>query len=87
MECIEVQHPQAAKECVDKIFANEGCLNITLETVYGHAVKKLMLPQGENVVQFFPKRRASLAVVPVGFTPRLCVEECGLAFVSIACAV
>ena len=48
---------QAAKEYVDKIFANEGRLNITLETVYGHAVKKLMLPQGENVVQFFPKRQ------------------------------
>ena len=37
--------------------ANEGRLNITLETVYGHAVKKLVLPQGENVVQFFPKRQ------------------------------
>lgn len=28
---------------------------ITLETVFGHAVKKLVLPQGENLVQFFPK--------------------------------
>ena len=42
---------------MDQIFTNEGRLNITLETVYGHAVKKLMLPQGENVVQFFPKRQ------------------------------
>ena len=32
-----------------------GRLNITLETVYGHAVKKLVLLQGENVVRFFPK--------------------------------
>lgn len=54
---LKFSNPQAAKECVDKIFANEGRLNITLETVYGHAVKKLMLPQGENVVQFFPKRQ------------------------------
>ena len=56
---LKFSNPQAAKECVDQIFANEGRLNITLETVYGHAVKKLVLPQGENVVQFFPKGRAS----------------------------
>ena len=54
---LKFSNPQLAKECVDKIFANEGRLNITLETVYGHAVKKLVLPQGENVVQFFPKRQ------------------------------
>jgi len=54
---LKFSNPQAAKEAVDKIFANEGRLNITLETVYGHAVKKLVLPQGENVVQFFPKRQ------------------------------
>ena len=46
---------QAADAFVDKIFETEGRLNITLETVYGHAVKKLVLPQGENVVRFFPK--------------------------------
>lgn len=45
----------AARSCVGTIFEREGGLSITLETVYGHAVKKLMLPQGENVVQFFPK--------------------------------
>lgn len=54
---LKFSNPQAAKEAVDKIFANEGRLNITLETVYGHAVKKLVLPQGENVVQFFPKKQ------------------------------
>ena len=46
----------AARSCVGAIFERESGLSITLETVYGHAVKKLMLPQGENVVQFFPKR-------------------------------
>ena len=46
----------AARSCVGTIFEREGGLSITLETVYGHAVKKLMLPQGENVVQFFPKK-------------------------------
>ena len=46
----------AARSYVGTMFEREGGLSITLETVYGHAVKKLMLPQGENVVQFFPKK-------------------------------
>lgn len=46
----------AARAAVDRIFAEEGRLNITLETVYGHALKKLMLPEGESAVTFFPKR-------------------------------
>ena len=52
---LKFSNPQAAKECVDKIFANEGCLNITLETVYGHAVKKLVLPQGGERGAVFPE--------------------------------
>ncbi len=40
---------------MDKIFETEGGLTVTLETVYGHAVKKLTLPEGENVVRFYPK--------------------------------
>ncbi len=46
---------QAADAFVDKIFETEGGLTVTLETVYGHAVKKLTLPEGENVVRFYPK--------------------------------
>ncbi|WP_373741455.1 methyltransferase [Neisseria sp.] len=46
----------AARAAVDRIFAGEGRLNITLETVYGHALKKLTLPEGERAVTFFPKR-------------------------------
>ena len=46
---------QAAEAFVDKIFETEGGLTVTLETVYGHAVKKLTLPEGENVVRFYPK--------------------------------
>lgn len=52
---LKFDRPQAAQDCVNRIFAEEGRLNITLETVYGHAVKKLALPQGENLVQFYPK--------------------------------
>ena len=54
-DALKFSDPQAAKKYTDDIFNTEGGLNITLETVYGHAVKKLTLPQGENVVRFFPK--------------------------------
>ena len=54
-QALQFTHPQAAKDCVNRIFAEEGRLNITLETVYGHAVKKLALPQGESLVQFYPR--------------------------------
>lgn len=47
--------PQEAADFVNRIFAEEGRLNITLETVYGHAVKKLVLPQGENPVRFYSR--------------------------------
>jgi len=29
---------------------------LTLETVFGHAVKKKILPAGENEVHFFPRK-------------------------------
>ena len=54
---LKFSNPQAAKECVDKILPTKAVWNITLETVYGHAVKKLVLPQGENVVSFSRKRQ------------------------------
>ena len=54
-DALKFSDPQAAEDYVDNIFNTEGRLNITLETVYGHAVKKLVLPRGENVVRFFPK--------------------------------
>ncbi|MCF7528950.1 methyltransferase [Neisseria lisongii] len=55
-QAITFDHPEAAQACIDRIFAEEGGLTVTLETVYGHAVKALKLPQGENLVQFYPKR-------------------------------
>lgn len=54
-QTLQFAHPQAAKDYVNRIFAEEGRLNITLETVYAHAVKKRVLPQGESLVQFYPK--------------------------------
>ena len=48
----------AAEAEIEKMFAENDSVNITLETLYGHAVKKLVLPQGESPVQFFPKKPA-----------------------------
>ncbi|ASK28478.1 methyltransferase domain-containing protein [Neisseria chenwenguii] len=47
--------PAAARDAVSALFADEGGLTVTLETVYGHAVKKRVLPQGENLVRFYPR--------------------------------
>ncbi|QEY23873.1 methyltransferase [Neisseria animalis] len=44
-----------ARRLIDGWFAEGEVLSVTLETLYGHAVKKLALPQGENVVRFYPK--------------------------------
>lgn len=46
----------AARTAVETMWQNGEISSITLETVYGHAVKKLTLPEGESPVQFFPKR-------------------------------
>jgi len=47
----------AARAAVNEGFAQGLLHTVTLETVYGHAVKKLQLPENENVVQFYPRRR------------------------------
>lgn len=46
----------AARKTVNRLFAEGGTQTVTLETVYGHAVKKHRLPEGEHPVQFYPKR-------------------------------
>lgn len=47
----------AARAAVGRMFAEGATLTATLETVYGHAVRKRQLPAGENPVAFYPKRR------------------------------
>ncbi len=54
-QALTFDNPQAAKAYVEQIFTKEGRLNISLETVYGHAVKQRVLPQGESLVQFYPR--------------------------------
>ncbi len=46
----------AARNAIDHAWRH-GALNaVTLETVYGHAVKKRVLPANESLVQFYPKK-------------------------------
>ncbi|MDO4907825.1 methyltransferase domain-containing protein [Neisseria sp.] len=47
----------AARAAVNRMFAGGATLTATLETVYGHAVRKRQLPAGESPVVFYPKRR------------------------------
>lgn len=46
----------AARAAIHRRLA-AGHFSLTLETVFGHAVKKQVLPAGENPIQFFPKRK------------------------------
>ncbi|MDO5059012.1 MAG: methyltransferase [Neisseria sp.] len=46
---------EAAARAALNRWVSDG-LSVTLETVYGHAVKKNVLPAGESPVQFYPRR-------------------------------
>lgn len=47
----------AARAKINNWLADGSLNKITIETVFGHAVKKLMLPAGESQVQFFPRKK------------------------------
>ncbi len=57
-QALQFDDEAAARAAVDAMWASGELADITLETIYGHAVKKLMLPAGESAVQFFPKRES-----------------------------
>ncbi|HFC8518416.1 methyltransferase domain-containing protein [Neisseria weaveri] len=55
-QSLKFDNEAAARRAVNEMF-EQGRLNtLTLEILYGHAVRKLVLPEGESPVQFFPKR-------------------------------
>ncbi|UOO82094.1 methyltransferase [Uruburuella testudinis] len=56
-QALQFDNETAARAAVDAMWQSGEPVDITLETVYGHAVKKLLLPEGESAVQFFPKRK------------------------------
>lgn len=49
----------AARDAVNRGFAGGRLRSVTLETVYGHAVKRAALPPEESVVHFYPRTPAA----------------------------
>ena len=45
-----------ARAAIEHAWQNGAFNSITLETVYGHAVKKRVLPENESLVQFYSKK-------------------------------
>ncbi|MGF6148838.1 biotin biosynthesis protein BioC [Kingella potus] len=56
---LDFDDPAAARAATDKMWQSGELRHITLETVYGHALKKKHLPAGESEVRFFPRGQAS----------------------------
>ena len=54
---LDFDNKAAARAVVDEMWRRGELAHITLETVYGHAVKKKYLPEGENEVLFFPRNQ------------------------------
>lgn len=52
---LHLSNETAARNLVEQQIA-AGHFSITLETVYGHAVKKIRLPEGTLPIQFHPKK-------------------------------
>lgn len=44
----------AARQAAERILRSANPPAIMIETVYGHALKKMVLPEGEQAIQFFP---------------------------------
>lgn len=53
---LQLSGPERARAVLQQGFAEGALGNITLELIYGHALKKLRLPESETVVQFYPRK-------------------------------
>lgn len=47
---------ELARELIDQTIRSGSLGGITLEIIYGHAVKKLRLPENESLVNFYPSK-------------------------------
>lgn len=45
-----------AMRLINQALKNGQLTNLTLEVIYGHALKKIKVPEGENIVTFYPKK-------------------------------
>ena len=53
---LDFDDPAAARTAIAGLWQRQTPPELTLETVFGHAVKKKILPAGENEVHFFPRQ-------------------------------
>ena len=53
---LDFDDPPAARTAIAGLWQRQTPPELTLETVFGHAVKKKILPAGENEVHFFPRK-------------------------------
>ena len=54
---LQLADEAAAEAALQQGWASGALRDITLELVYGHALKKLKLPENAALVQFYPQRR------------------------------
>ena len=55
-QALQLSDEAAARTVINHMWQSGKPVEITLETIHGHAVKKLLLPEGESAMQFFPRR-------------------------------
>lgn len=53
-QALQPSNPIMAQTIVDQAWQSGELTQITVETVFAHAVKKLRLPENEQVIQFYP---------------------------------
>lgn len=56
---LRVSDDTAARAIVQDAWQTGELTQITLETVFAHAIKKIRLPENESVVQFYPRKPAA----------------------------
>ncbi len=53
---IPSESQEQAKMLVSQAFDSGELTDTTLELVFGHAIKKIVLPENESMIQFYPKK-------------------------------
>ena len=53
---IELEQQELAQKTINQAIHNGELNSVTLEVIFGHAVKKLLLPENESLVNFYPSK-------------------------------
>ena len=54
---LQFENEAAARTAVEDGFAQGRLKTVTLETVYGHTLKKLQLRENESLLKFYPPQQ------------------------------